>query len=152
MDDLQDIDTRPALFLGLTPENLARHTSQYSRTTSTPVPVADLLAEARRTFVGAAACYDNLASAAFKGLRAAELALRLRMGKAESRATLGQLLRSRDAETVLTSQHLAWFREFALHFRNLLAHPDQSIAMTPGMAEPFLRSVHDVVAAMFPDE
>ncbi len=53
---------------------------------------------------------------------------------------------------VLASQHLAWFREFALHFRNLLAHPDQSIGMTPSMAEPSLRSAHDVVAGMFPDE
>ncbi len=85
MDDLEDIDTRPGLFLGLTPENLARHVSQYSRTASTPSRVAGLLAEARRTFVGAATCYDNLASAAFKGLQAAELALRLRLGKDESR-------------------------------------------------------------------
>ncbi len=72
MDDLEDVDTRPGLFLGLTPENLARHVSQYSRTASTPSRVAGLLAEARRTFVGAATCYDNLASAAFKGLEAAE--------------------------------------------------------------------------------
>jgi hypothetical protein len=80
MDDLEDIDTRPALFVGLTPENLARQVASYPRTEATPPSVADLLAEARRTFAGAAACYDNFASAAFKSLQAAELALRTLLG------------------------------------------------------------------------
>lgn len=152
MDDIEDIDERSALFVGLTPENLARHVAAYRRTANTPGPVATLLAEARRTFVGAATCYDNFASAAFKALQAAELALRISTGKTGKRATLGLLLRSAEAELVLSPDQLNWFREFALHFRNRLAHPDGSIAMTPGMAEPFLRSVHELVAAMFSDD
>lgn len=152
MDDLEDIDTRPALFVGLTPENLARHVARYERTKNTPPEVASLLGEARRTFVGGALCYDNFASSVLKALQGAELALRIAMGRSPTRSTLGQLLRGPDVESVLSPEHLGWFREFALHFRNLLAHPDQSIAMAPGMAESFVRSSHDVVAVMFPDE
>jgi hypothetical protein len=151
VDELADIDHRPSLFVGLTPENLARHAAMCSRTAATPPTVANLLAEARRTFVGAAACYDNFASSAFKALQAAELALRVLMNETQSRTTLGQLLRRPDVETLLSSMQLAWFREFALHFRNRLAHPDDSMAMTPGMAEPFVRTAHDIVAELFPD-
>ena len=81
MQELVDIDQRPSLFIGLTPENLARHAATFPHTTATPSTVSSLLAEARRTFVGVAACYDNLASAALKALQAAELALRVLMGE-----------------------------------------------------------------------
>lgn len=150
MAELEDIDGRSSLFVGLTPENLARHTATFVRSPNTPAEVADLLAEARRTFVGAATCYDNFASAALKALQAAEQALRVLTDRVESRQTLGQLLRTAEADAVLTPDQLAWFREFALHFRNRLAHPHGSIAMTPGISEPFLRSAHDIVADMFP--
>ena len=152
MDEFADIDHRPSLFVGFTPENLARHTATFPRTGATPATVANLLGDARRTFVGAATCYDNLASSAFKALQAAELALRVAMGETQSRTTLGQLLRRPDVETVLNATQLAWFSEFALHFRNRLAHPNDSMAMTPGMAEPFVRTAHVIVAELFPDE
>lgn len=134
MNELEDIDRRSELFVGLTPESLARHVAGFERTARTPPAVASLLGEARRTFVGASTCYDNFASSAFKALQAAELARR-----------------GAEVETVLNQDQLAWFREFALHFRNQLAHPRESIAMTPGMAEPFVRAAHAVVAGMFPD-
>lgn len=151
MNELEDIDRRSELFVGLTPENLARHVAIFERTARTPPAVASLLGEARRTFVGASTCYDNFASSAFKALQAAELGLRFAIDKTESRETLGRLLRSAEVETALTQDQLAWFREFALHFRNRLAHPHESIAMTPGMAEPFVRVAHAVIAEMFPD-
>lgn len=56
MDGLGDIDHRSSLFVGLTAENLATHVASFARTTATPASVAELLGEARRTFVGAAAC------------------------------------------------------------------------------------------------
>lgn len=118
MDELADIDRRPSLFVGLTQENLARHVATFSRTEATPPTVASVLADARRTFVGAAVCYDNFASAAFKALQAAELALRVLMDETQSRAALGQLLRRPKSETVLNPTQVAWFREFALHSRN----------------------------------
>ncbi len=152
MVELEDIDRRSALFVGLTPENLARHVDGFARTASTPRRVAGLLAEARRTFVGASVCYDNFASAALKALQAAEVALRVKtQTPAASRATLGKLVWSEDTVAVLTASQLEWFRKFALHFRNRLAHPTEPIAMTPGFAEPFLRTAHEVIAEMFPD-
>lgn len=152
MSELHDVDHRSKLFLGLTSETLARHTASFVRTVSTPAPVAELLSEARRTFVGAAACYDNFASSAFKSLQAAELALRLRVPDFPSRSTLGQLVYNSAVERILTPELLEWYRGFALHFRNELAHPNTSVAMTPGMAEPFVRTSHDVVAKLYPDD
>lgn len=152
MGDLEDIDHRSSLYIGLTQENLARHVASFARTASTPSGVADLLGEARRTFVGGAASYDNFASAALKSLQAAELALRIRVAGPSSRRTLGQLLHDPAVERVLTEKRFHWYREFALHFRNKLAHPERSMAMTPGIAEPFVRSAHQVVAELFPDD
>lgn len=148
---LEDLDHRSSLFVGLTPENLARHVASYARTSATPSNVRSLLAEARRTFVGGATSYDNFASSAFKALQAAELGLRERVGATQTKSTLGVLLKQPTTASALGPDILAWFQEFALHFRNRLAHPDESIAFTPGMAEPFVRSAHDVVAALFPD-
>ncbi|MBI2710605.1 MAG: hypothetical protein HYX34_13085 [Actinobacteria bacterium] len=151
MEEFEDIDRRSSLFVGLTSEALAQHVASYTRTDATPRSVSTLLAEARRTFVGAAACYDNFASSAFKSLQAAELALRERVGGTERRLTLGALLQQPTTAEALTPDQFAWFQEFALPFRNRLAHPDESIAFTPGMAEPFVRTAHEIVAAMFPD-
>ncbi len=151
MDEFEDIDCRSSLFVGLTSEALARHVASYTRTNATPRRVSTLLAEARRTFVGAAACYDNLASSAFKSLQAAELALRELVGATDSKLTLGALLQQPTTRGALTPDQFTWFQEFALRFRNRLAHPDESIAFTPGMAEPFVRTAHETVAAMFPD-
>lgn len=149
---LEDLDHRSSLFVGLTAENLARHVASYARTSATPSNVGSLLAEARRTFVGGSTSYDNFASSAFKALQATELALRELVGAAGTKSTLGVLLQQPTTAAALGPERLAWFQEFALHFRNKLAHPDESIAFTPGMAEPVVRSAHDVVAGMFPDE
>lgn len=152
MSELEDIDQRSALFVGLTPENLARHVAGFPRTSGTPRPVGDLLAEARRTFVGASTCYDNLPSAALKALQATEVALRVKTHTpSTARLTLGELVWGEQAATVLTTSQVQWFRRFALRFRNRLAHPPEPMAMTPGFAEPFVRTAHEVVAEMFPD-
>lgn len=149
---IEDIDRRSLLFVGLTPENLAGVTGTYPRSAFTPREVADLLAEARRLFVGAAHSYDNFAAASFKALQAAEHALRWRLGeRAAEKATLGQLLQVEGVTEILGDRWSAWFREFALHFRNSFAHPTGSTALPPGMAEPFVRTAHEVVAFLFPE-
>lgn len=146
-----DIDDRSALLLGWTGENVARLTSTWPRTNTTPPAVHDLLAEARRLMMGSALCYDNLAAASLKALQAAEEALRLRLGdRAGARATLGQLLKTGGVNDVLDATQVAWFTEFALPFRNLLSHPHGSVAFTPGFAEPFLRTAHEIVGQLFP--
>lgn len=73
------------------------------------------------------------------------------LGDHSSRRALGQLLHDPGIDPVLPLSLRSWYEEFALHFRNLLAHPKRSVAMTPGMAEPFVRTTHDVVAELFPD-
>ena len=151
MDELEDLDHRSSLFFGLTGENLARHVASYARTSATPANVASLLAEARRTFVGGSVSYDNFASSAFKALQAAELGLRELVGATGSKLTLGAILRQPATASALTPELFAWFNEFALRFRNEIAHPKESIAFTPGFADGFVRSAHDVVAGMFPD-
>jgi hypothetical protein len=52
---------------------------------------------------------------------------------------------------VLSSVRREWYTEFALHFRNKLSHPDQSIAFSPGMSVPMVESVHEAVAELYPD-
>lgn len=149
--ETSDLDGRSALLYGWTPENIAQLTSAWPRSATTPQPVQDLLAESRRLLVGSALCYDNFAAASLKALQAAEHALRLRLGdRAGEKATLGQLLRTEGIDDVLDASQREWFTEFALNFRNLLSHPHESVAFSPGMAEPFLRTAHEIVAQLFP--
>lgn len=145
-----DIDTRPALLLGWTAENIARLTSTWPRSEATPESVTELLAEARRLFVGSGTCYDNLTAASLKALQATEQALRLRLGsRARKKATLGQLLQTAGIDEVLDEGQRQWYREFALTFRNHLSHPHESVAFSPGMAEPILRAAHEMVVQLF---
>src|SRR3546814_1842471 len=106
MDAFEDIDHRSSLFVGLTSEALAQHVASYPRTDATPRSASTLLAEARRTFVGAAACYDNFASSAFKALQAAELALRELVGATESKHTLGALIQQPATASALTPDQI----------------------------------------------
>jgi hypothetical protein len=149
--DLPDIDRRPSLLLGWTPENIALVTREWPRSDATPEAVADMLAEARRLFVGSSMCYDNLTAASLKALQAAEHGLRLRLGiAADARMTFGQLLKSRGIDGVLNPRQRDWYQEFALHFRNKLAHPHGAVAFSPGIAEPILRTAHEMVSQLFP--
>lgn len=148
-----DIDHRSGLFHGLTQENLASVTAGWPKTGATPLPVADLLAESRRLFVGGAHTYDNFVAAPLKALHAADLALKIRLGlSAKDKRTLGQLIIcERDVRPVLSPQLRQWYTTPALKLRNRLSHPDASMALTPGASGPIVESVHVVVAEMFPD-
>jgi hypothetical protein len=139
----EDIDSRPTLFFNLTSESLSEVTSDWPRPTSAPQPVQDLLAQARRILVGGAACYDNFVQAELVALQAAELALKHRLGLAGKKLTLGALLNQADkVPGALTSYQREWFGQFALHWRNKLSHPDEAVAMTPGMAAQLVEGVH----------
>jgi len=147
--DFEDVDSRPSLFVSLTTETLATVAAEWQRPEHAPEGVQKLLAQARRLFVGAAGCYDNLAQAELVALQAAELILRVRLGpSAHPKATLGQLANSPAAEQVLTQRQLDWFRVFAVHWRNKLAHPDTPTAVTPGMAAELLEGVHRIIGEM----
>jgi hypothetical protein len=148
-----DIDDRSRMFVGLTRENLAAVTASFVRTSATPDGVASLLGEARRLLVGASHAYDNFAVAPLKALQAADLALKLRVGlPSNDKRTLGKVLEyERQSCPVLSSVRREWYTEFALHFRNKLSHPDQSIAFSPGMSVPMVESVHEAVAELYPD-
>lgn len=151
--DPSDIDDRPRLFFGLTPENLASVTVEWPRTAATPDGVASLLAESRRLFVGAAHSYDNFAAAALKALQAADLALKLRVGlpPGDTR-TMGKVIEYERVERkVLSDYRRGWYAEFALHFRNELSHPRGTVAFSPGMSAPMVRSVHEAISELFPD-
>lgn len=122
------------------------------RTASTPPAVADILAEARRLFLGAHT-YDTFVAAPLKALHAADLALKPKLGlPASDKRMLGQLIKlEREDRRVLSPQVRQWYGVGALQMRNRLSHPDASMALTPGASAPIVASVHAVVADMFPD-
>ena len=147
-----EVDRRSEMFLGLTEENLARIASDWPRTDATPPAVAGLLAESRRLWVGAAHTYANFVASSLSALHGAERALRLRLGVlAGTRKTFGQLVYTGGVEAVLDHDldRIAWYRRFALHLRNRLSHPDEVLALTPGTAEPIVRTCHEQVAFLY---
>lgn len=152
-DDDSDIDNRSSLHVGLTPANLAAVSGRWPRTAATPSGVASLLAESRRLFVGAALSYDNFVAAPLKALQAADLVLKLRVGlPAEDKRTMGKVIEyEREVHPVLNDYRRQWYSEFALHYRNMLSHPKESIAFGAGLSAPIVRSVHETVAELFPD-
>lgn len=50
---------------------------------------------------------------------------------------------------MLTERQFEWYSEFALHFRNQLAHPTGPMAFTPPIAEGIMGGVHVVMAELF---
>ena len=112
MPDLSDIDTPPPLLVGWTARNIAELTAAWPRWEQSPAPVAELLAESRRPFVGPTTCYDNLTAASFKALQAAKHAPRLRLG-AVGPKTLGQIVKAPGIEATLGSLQLDRYRKFA---------------------------------------
>ena len=58
-DPSRDIDKRSERFVGLTRENLAQLAADWPVSADVPPAVAELLAESRRLFVGAAVTYDK---------------------------------------------------------------------------------------------
>jgi hypothetical protein len=152
MNQHPDIDRRSELFVGLTRQNLAAVTARWPVSASTPTEVADILAESRQLFVGAAITYGNFVTASLTALQAAELALRLRLGLApDDKRTMGGLVRYEENRWVLDPDTRDWFSTFTLHFRNRLSHPRNRTAFTPGMAEPIVRTAHERIAMIFPD-
>jgi hypothetical protein len=144
-----DIDQRSELFVGLTREDLARVTASWPITANTPPDVAELLAESRRLFVGGAISYDNFAASSLKALQAADLALKHCLGfDSTDKRTMGQLISHERSHPVLDPETREWYSEFALHFRNELSHPERSVAFSPGLAEPVLRTCHERVAGL----
>ena len=89
---------------------------------NTPSAVAELLAESRRLFVGAAVCYDNFVASSLKALQAADLVLKLVLGfDPDEMRTMGQLLKFEQTHPALDSETREWYTEFALRFRNDLS-------------------------------
>ncbi len=144
-----DIDDRSRHF-AMTREVLAGVAGDWPRASPTPERVAELLAEARRLFVGGAVTYDNFVAAPLKALHAADLALKLKLGlPATDRRTLGQLIGYERDHPVLSDRLRRWYELPVLHFRNKLSHPSEPMAFTPGMSAEILESVHAAIAEMF---
>lgn len=144
-------DGRLASLVLVTPQVLDAVTKGWPRSPSAPPEVTRLLNRAAVQFRTGAATYDDFTSAFFTALQACELSLKHRLGSdAPQRATLGTLIAAAKKEAVLEGELLSWFQEFALHFRNRLAHPDKPLTMTPGMAEGCIRSAFAAVTALFP--
>lgn len=149
----EDIDDRSRLFVNMTTEALAAVARNWPRPVHATADVQALLAQARRLFVGAASCYDNLAQAELVALQATEAALRdILRDTARPKATLGELVRLEQAERALTRKQLLWFREFGVRWRNRLAHPGTPVSVTPGMAVEVLDGVHRLVAELYPND
>jgi len=151
-DQHPDIDQRSRLFVGLTRENLARVADSWPVSVKTPPGVTELLAESRRLFVGAAVSYDNFVASSLKALQAADLALKLRLGfDSEEKQTMGQLVNYEESHPVLDPETRRWYSN-ALYFRNKFSHPEHSIALPPGGAEPILRSCHERIVRLYTPE
>ncbi len=128
-DRPSDIDERSERFVSLTRDNLAQLAADWPVSADVPPGVAELLAESRRLFVGAAVSYDNLVASALKALQAADLALKLRLGfDSAAKRTMGWLISHEKDNPVLDPEVREWYSQFALHFRNQFSHPNRSVA------------------------
>lgn len=66
--------------------------------------------------------------------------------------SVGQLIKHEKDHPVLDPETREWYSQFALRFRNQFSHPNRSVALTPGLVEPILRTCHQRIARLFASE
>ncbi|CAB5020375.1 MAG: hypothetical protein F2692_00075 [Actinobacteria bacterium] len=107
---------------------------------------ASLLRTARSLFVHAWFDYEFLAIACLTALQAVEAAVRDLYPEA-SKVPFARLVQRARTQGVL-SEAMADLADTAVELRNLVAHPEQLVAFSPGMAESVLENSHRLVAVL----
>lgn len=141
-------DARSAQFSGMSHAELTTITAAWPTSTLTPGPVGELLAKARRQFALGGVEYTQFLTAFTTSLQACELMLHSRVptDKPNAIRMFSQLIDAAAKAGLLTEWQCDWLKDFALRFRNRLAHPKDEWVLTPGMAEILLAGCHQFIA------
>jgi hypothetical protein len=141
-------DDRSAQFSGMSHVVLTEMAAQWPTSGVTPEPVAELLEKARRQFALSGVEYTQLVTAFSTCLHACELLLRshLPTDKTKDRRMFSELIDTANKEGQLTEWQYEWLKNFALRFRNRLAHPKDDWGLPPGPAAELLNGCHRFIA------
>lgn len=132
-------DDRSSMFFSTTDENLRAVAISWPWPENAPSSTHELLTRSRRLFVGGHASYESFTQAVFLGCQAVEDLIASLVPEVEQR-TFGAKLQNPRVRELLTAHQMEWCSNFALRFRNRLAH--NAPLYNPGMAERMLDAIH----------